>query len=336
MKPPKPTDPTVVGAAQTASSVDTALANTFLQNGTSITADGTKSTTYSDEGGYSWTDTVTGRTYNLPKFTTTETLSPAQQAIKDQQNRADLSLATTGANLSDSLQTQLTKNFTLGNEGTEARLMELGRKRLDPMLADRTAALETQLSNQGIKRGSAAYDNAMRSNTQGSNDAYNQLLLQGRGLANEEQLTQDNQRINQISALLSQGQVSQPKFSTPQASNINTTDYGGIYANYDNQKMQAYNAKQAQIGGVLSGVGGLFALSDERAKTDIKKVGVVQGQEVHSYRYKNEFNGGERGPIHLGLIAQKVEKKTPDAVMTGSDGLKRVNYSMALGLKKAA
>jgi hypothetical protein len=335
-KAPKSPDPRVVAGAQTATNVDTSLANTWLQNGTTITADGTRSTTFDPNDSYSWTDSFSGRTYNLPKFTTTETLSPAQQAIKNQQDGADLNLATLGNQLSDQLKGKLTDNFKINNESTEARLMELGRKRLDPMLADRQAALETQLSNQGIKRGSAAFDKAMLQNTQGANDAYNQLALTGRAQATQEQFAEDNQRINQIGALLSNGQVSQPTFNGPNAGTMANTDVAGIYQQDFNNRMQRYQQKQAGIGGLLSGVGSLFALSDERAKTDIKKVGEVNGQDIHSYRYKPEYMGGKKGPIQLGLIAQKVEKKMPEAVIRGPDGLRRVNYSMALGLKRAA
>lgn len=80
------------------------------------------------------------------------------------------------------------------------------------------------------------------------------------------------------------------------------------------------------IGSAISGIGGLFALSDKRAKENISKVGNIRGQDVFAYRYK----GG--GPMQLGLMAQEVEKKMPSAVITGADGFKRVNYSKALSL----
>jgi hypothetical protein len=70
---------------------------------------------------------------------------------------------------------------------------------------------------------------------------------------------------------------------------------------------------------------GLFGkLSDVRAKTDIQKVGELDdGQKVYSYRYK-----GDPTP-EIGLLAQEVEKVRPEAVATGPDGLKRVNYAAA-------
>ena len=206
--------------------------------------------------------------------------------------------------------------------------MQLGRSRLDPALADRKAALETQLSNQGIKLGSTAYAKAMEQNTQGANDALNQLMLTGRSQANNELLTEDNQRINQISALMNGGQVSQPKFDQYQGQQLPTVDYAGLVQQKYQNDVQRSQAQSANIGGVLSGIGGLFALSDKDAKKNITKVGMMNGQAIHSYRYKGE---SDKAPKRLGLIAQKVEKNMPGAVITGRDGMKRVNYGMALG-----
>jgi len=90
------------------------------------------------------------------------------------------------------------------------------------------------------------------------NDAYNQLLLQGRGQASQELLTEDNQRINQISALLSGGQVSQPNFLTgTNVGAIQGTDNGAIIGNYDNAQAQAHASSQAALGGLFGGLGGL-------------------------------------------------------------------------------
>jgi len=84
--------------------------------------------------------------------------------------------------------------------------------------------------------------------------------------------------------------------------------------------------------GSLGGAGGLPALlkmSDRRAKTDIKDIGRTHDdQKIYSYRFK-----GSMMP-QIGMMADEVEKKTPEAVMTGPEGLKRVRYDMAT--RKAA
>jgi hypothetical protein len=55
-------------------------------------------------------------------------------------------------------------------------------------------------------------------------------------------------------------------------------------------------------------------LSDERAKTDIKRIGRMHkkhgGLPVYSYRYKDDPPNVRR----MGVIAQEVAKKRPDAL----------------------
>lgn len=257
-KAPKAANPKDTSAASTSTSVSSSIANAFLQNMNEVTPDGTK--TFSPSGSYDWRDGYTGKNYSVPTFTVEQTLSEQQQAIKDQNDRAGLNMATLGADLSGTLGDQLTGNFELGNEPVESRLMELGMKRLDPMFQRRDEDLRTRLANQGIKAGSSAYDREMELSGQQENDAINQLLLSGRGQATQELLTEDNQRINQISALLNGGQVSMPNFMTgANVAGMPVTDNASIIANADQMAASNYAAKQAMIGGTLSGVGGIFA-----------------------------------------------------------------------------
>lgn len=256
-KAPDPTPPRETSAASTGTSVSTSIANAFLQNMNEIGPDGTK--TFTQTGDYSFSDPYTGQSYTVPRFTVEQTLSPAQQTIKEQQDRASTNLATLGADLSGTLGEQLRGNFSLGNEETEARLFDLGMKRLNPLFEQRDEDLRARLANQGIRVGTEAYDREMGLQGQQENDAINQLLLTGRGQASQELLAEDNQRINQISALLSGGQVSMPNFLT--GANVNgipITDNAALINNYDNQKMQQWAQNQAAMGSMLSGFGGLF------------------------------------------------------------------------------
>jgi hypothetical protein len=332
---PQPTPPRETSAATTGTNVSTAIANNMMGNISEVGPDG--STRVDQTGSYSWADPYTGQTYDVPTFTRYTELSEQQQAIKGEQDAASLNLATLGNRLSGTLGNQLTDNFKLGNEATEARLMELGRSRLDPMLEQRREAEATRLANQGIMVGSTAYDRAMANVNNAENDAYNQLLLQGRGLANQELLTEDNQRINQISALLSGGQVSQPNFMGANITPVQGTDNASIIANYDNQKLQAWQQQQAMtssIVGGLFGLGGkLIGLSDDDAKKDKKRLGDVDGEMgLWEFRYKGE---PKSQPKHIGLMASEVQKEKPSAVKRGKDGLRRVDYGAALGLMGA-
>lgn len=223
----------------------------------------------------------------------------------------------------------MAKPFDGSNEATEARLMELGRKRLDPLIAQQEDTLATKLSNQGIKLGSAAYDRAMAQQGQNRNDAYNQLLLSGRGQAFSEAQAERNQPINEITALLSGSQVSMPQAAGFNQSQIPTTDTAGLINENYNQKMNIYGQQMAQrqnVMGGLFGLGSALIMSDRRTKTDIEEVGETKdGQPIYTYRYK------AGGPMQLGLMAQDVEKKRPDAVTT-IGGIKHVDYGKALQL----
>lgn len=323
-KAPAPTSPKETSAATTGTNFSTAVTNAYLQNMNEYGPDGSRE--FNNTGMETVTDPYTGQTYQVPRFSVTTTLSPEQQAIKTQQDGASLNLSTLGNDLSGTLGDHLRGNFTIDNEATEARLFDLGRARLDPLFAQRDEDLRSRLASQGIKAGSAAYDREMALLGQNQNDAYNQLLLTGRGQAVNEQLTEDNQRINQISALLGGGQVSQPMFSTnPNVTPMATTDNGSIIANYDNARMNAWQQNQAGWGSLLGGIGGLFSLSDERAKEDMEKIAETDdGIGIFKFRYKGSPK------TQIGLKAQDVAKKKPRAVAMGGDGLMRVNYGEAV------
>jgi hypothetical protein len=77
-----------------------------------------------------------------------------------------------------------------------------------------------------------------------------------------------------------------------------------------------YGQIASGIGGLMSGIA---AFSDERLKTDIKRVGELDsGLPVYTYRYT-----GETLP-RIGVIAQEVERLFPEAVVTHPSGFKMV------------
>lgn len=326
-KAPDPVDPKETGAAQTSTNVTTALANAQLNNVNQYGPNGSK--TYSTSGSKNFTDPTTGASYNIPQYNETTTLSDAQQRIKDQNDGASFNLASLGNDLSGTLGSKLKGNFSLGNEETESRLYELGSKRIQPTLDEGRRALETRLADQGIGHGTEAYDRAIGLYGQKENDAYNQLALNGRGQASQELLAEDNQRINQIGALLSQGQVSQPTFGATNNNQIPTVDYAGLVNQQYNQQAAQASQSSGLWGNLIGAAGkiGSVALSDERAKKDKVKVGEVEGMGLYDFRYKGAPAGS---PKQRGLMAQEVKKKKPGAVSKGNDGLYRVDYGKAL------
>lgn len=330
---PKPPDPQQTSAASTSTNVGTAIANAMLGNVNEVTPDGV--TKVNKTGMYTWHDPYTKKTYKVPTFTRTTRLSPEQQAIQNQQNQAKLGLSQLANQQTDSLKGYLSTSFDGSNDATEARLMELGKKRLDPMLAQQDEALRTRLANQGIKVGTEAYDREMSRQGQNQNDAYNQLLLSGHGQAFQEGQAMRNQPINEITALMSGSQVSQPQFQGANMPTIPTTDTAGLINENYNQKMARYQQQQAQTNSLLGGLFGLgssfIMASDARVKENVEPLGEIMGEKIYAYDYKGKFDDGKR---HVGVMAQDIERKRPDAVMTGDDGVKRVHYGRLFGLGK--
>ena len=254
---PAPTDPKTVSAATTGTNYMTSLMNTLMGNFNETGPMGSKTTTQT--GTQTVTDPYTGQTYEVPTFTTNVSLDPAQQAILDQQTAAKGSLATTGAQLAEGLVGM--GNFNMDTGAIESRLAELGQSRLDPMLAQKQEALRTQLANQGIAQGSEAYNQEMARFDQGSNDAYNQLFLQGRAQAGNELMSQRNMQLSEIMSLLGGAQPGTPTFMTGAgASPMASANNAGIIGAADQQAMQQWQQNQAMWGQTMGGLGGLFGL----------------------------------------------------------------------------
>lgn len=254
-KQPKPPDPRDTAAAQTGTNITTAIANNTMGMVDQVTPDGTLK---NEIIGYETvTDPYTGQSNQVPRYRTTTALTEIGQQTKDQSDQAKLGLATIGNQQTGFLQDYLSKPFDGSTEAIEGRLAELGRKRLDPVAEQRRARTETQLANQGIVPGSEAYNRAMSQLGEQENDAYNQLFLSGRGQAFGEMQATRNQPINEITALLSGSQVSQPNVQVGMPQGAATTDVAGIINNNYGQQMQAYQ-QQAQSRQSL--LGGLFGL----------------------------------------------------------------------------
>ena len=255
-KPPPAPDPVATSKTQTASNVATATAEKRLNSTDQITPYGNLNYEVVD---YEEVPDGLGGTNKVPRYRAVQTLSPSQQALFDINNQTELGMATIARDQTGKIGSLLATPVNLNNEATEARLMDLGRRRLDPMFAEREDALRTRLTNQGIRAGTAAYDAEMRRDGENRNDAYNQLLLSGRGQAVQEALTERNQPINEITALLSGSQVQTPNFVNTPQTGVAGTDYSGnVYRSYQGQ-MDAYRQQQASNNAMMGGLFGLAA-----------------------------------------------------------------------------
>ena len=137
-------------------------------------------------------------------------------------------------------------------------------------IARNTESLRTQLANQGIKVGSDAYNKAMTGLQTSQQNAQNQFLLDSQNQGFSQAQASRNQPINEITALMSGSQVSQPSYVSTPTSNIATTDNASIISNYDNSLMNQWQQQQAATGSLLGGIGGLFSGGATSAMSGIR------------------------------------------------------------------
>lgn len=319
--PPDPPDPYATAAAQTGQNVSTAITNSIVNNPNLTTDDFTQKTRQigtekvwdpnmlgEGKGGYR----------DVPRWDTTRKLTGDAATIKGNLNQA-------GIKATDFV----SQNIGKRQDYDPSKHMDWFNKYYDKTnrgVMDRQAESEkSNLANSGIAPGSPAYAEAMRSMTEGNQVARDRAAMDsyGQGFATHQYNV--NNPFNQLSAILNGGQVANvagsPNF---QGSNVANTDIAGLVMQDHQNKV----ANSAATGSAIASLGGLFALSDEDAKKDIKKVGKADnGLDIFTYRYKGE---PDSAPKSMGIMAQDAKKKHPDAVKTGLDGFLRVNYDKAL------
>jgi hypothetical protein len=210
-----------------------------------------------------------------PRFEAVQSLAPEEQRALDLSRQAQDIYGQAGVQQLQSVRERLATPLNLNNEAVEGRLMELGSRRLNPVLEERRNAMDTRLRQQGLMPGTQAYDVAMRGVGEAENDAYNQLLLTGRNQSINEILTERASPLNEASALLTGQQVQAPNFvNTPQTS-VAPTDYmqavglqqaalnnafNARNQNYQTQLAGMYQLGSAALGGAsrvaMGGIGG--------------------------------------------------------------------------------
>lgn len=329
MKSPTTPSATATAAAQTASNRDTAITQQLLNMTNQVTPWG--NSTYSQTGSASYQNPVldnkgnpTGKftTSTTPTFTNTQTLSPNQQIINQQNETADINQNKIALGQIDRIGGVLNTPFKYDTGDYEKWAGDLYGKLNNDTNDRNTGLMEQKLANQGLQPGSAAYDDAMRNLTYGQDKARNDFMLGAYDTGMNTALTERNQPLNEVNSLMSGSQVQQPQYVNTPQTGVNGTDVAGLTNAQSQQQNANYQAKLGGMFGLGSAALGGWSLSDKRAKNDIKKVGKLNdGTGVYSYKYK----GG--GLMQLGVLAQEAIKKHPDAVAKADDGLYRVNYS---------
>lgn len=232
---------------------DTAISQQLINMTDQVNPWGTVS--YSPNGSTSYVDS-TGKTVTIPRYTQTTTFTPEQQEIFDRTQAAQTNIAGIAQDQSAMLQDYLSKPFEFNNQDAADWAYDLASSRILPQQQLNEEALRTRLVNSGLRPGTMAWNVEMERQSQANSDQLNQLALTGRSQAFGEALAERNQPINEITALMSGSQVSNPaqmSGPTPQAQ-VGGVDYTGLV----NQQYQAKLANhQAMLGGLFGLAGGL-------------------------------------------------------------------------------
>jgi hypothetical protein len=192
-----------------------------------------------------------------------------------------------------------------------------------------------QFNNQAMNQASGLDLARMQAMNQAQGQQFNQNTQYAnmqnalRQQAIAEQMQRRGMSLNEMNALLTGQQVGMPQMPRfNQAGVADSTQYLNA-ANMGYQaEMDAYNARQAGIGGIMGGLTTLgagalsnpaFAFSDRRLKRNITRVG-THALGVGIYEYDMA------GYRQRGVIAQEVESVRPDLVQRHASGYLMVNY----------
>lgn len=244
---PAAPDPVATAKAQSAMNKETAVAQYGLNATNQVTPQGTS--TYKQIG--TWAD-------GTPRFEQSTNLNAGEQGIYDTGVTTRQNLGNIGADQSAKIGTLLNTPFSV-DASRDKKISDIQKTFLDPQWNENYDAKKTELFNSGAQPGSAAYDHAMRDFETNKQRAYDTSYLDSYNAGNQAALTERNQPINEISALLSGSQVSQPNFSgvnTP-TPGVAPTDYIGAQGQSLAQQNVGYQGQLATNMGINSGLFGL-------------------------------------------------------------------------------
>ncbi len=245
----------------------------------------------------------------------------------------------------DRLRTQLINaGLRPGTAAWDSEMARLSRAEGDQRLGTILAAGDEQARMVGMARDAAIFGNDARTTmgnftnqARAANAAFeregqmanfnamNNARLQNatfqnaaRGQGLQEAYAARAQPINELGALLGLGQVQTPQFQATPQTGVGGVDYTGLVNNKYNAEMQSYQAGMGGLFGLGSALIGALPFSDERLKTDIRRVGYTDGgTPIFTYRYKGDDT------VYMGVMAQHV----PDArVVDPETGFYRVDY----------
>lgn len=197
-------------------------------------------------------------------WTQTVALNDVGQKLQNYSNDAQLGMGGLMSGATQRTADAFNKPFDYNSvQDTQDAAYKAQTARLDPQWAQNSGQMDAKLANQGIGAGTEAYDNAMRSFNQGKNDAYSQARMNAINTAPQTlqmATALRNQPLNELSALRTGSQVTNPTFSNyNQQATTAGADYTGAANSQFNAALGATNANNAFTNGLLGAAGSVGA-----------------------------------------------------------------------------
>jgi hypothetical protein len=244
-------DPAATAAAQSAANKATAVTQFGLNATNQKTPTG--SLTFNQIG--SWDD-------GTPHFEATTALNPNEQGIFNTNEGTKQHLADIGNTQSARIGTLLNTPFDL-SKATNDKVKGFQDEFLNPMWDREQQKLEASNIAKGIRPGSEQYFNSNRDFSDQRQRGYDQAYLDTYKTATGNALAERNQPINEITALMSGSQVSNPAFQNTPSPGVAPTDVIGAQQQSLNQSNVGFNAQVQQNQALMNG---LFGLGGAAAK----------------------------------------------------------------------
>lgn len=189
-------------------------------------------------------------------WTATTSLSPEQKALMDMQNKTSIDLGRLQGSATDRVGSMMNSPAPQAYDPNKStnNASELIMRRMAPQQERDRAALDNQLANQGIMRGSEAYNQAQDQIARQQTDAREQAELQGITLGQSQQAQQFQQEaanrnlpINELNALRTGSQVTNPSFNggTPQQTVAQGANMLGALQGQSAYQQGLYNSEVA-------------------------------------------------------------------------------------------
>ena len=208
---------------------------------------------------------------NLP-WTVTQSYSPAEQQLFNQGNQINSGLLGLGSTALGQISSNMVKPITAsdlpasmvgaGQTGYQAYMAQV-----QPSLDEAKEAAESQMAQQGIPQGSQAWQNEERQLGVNQNQAQDQAEQTGftQGQSAQQQALQiqtalQDQPINEVDALRSGSQVTNPNFtSVPQQQTTTGANLLGAAQDTANYNIAGTNAAQSGSNAAMGAIGTIGA-----------------------------------------------------------------------------